>query len=658
MRTPTTRSRSSVASLVVAGVLISMPDGSGQAQTPTQEECKANECFAPVFDVGVVSPSLIGQYGITELMYAVEINDLAKVEALLASKVDVNAQNESGATALLMAAAYGSSDIVDRLLVAGADPDIASDRGDTPLASAIQANRINIAVALLNHGANPKAYHNPDNPRTRKDVLVRAAVLGQTDIVELLLKLGVDTQENTLEALSLALWKHHEDIVALLLETDIDLNAPTYDTKKHTHMQTGELVLQTAAQEGLQSSTAMLLEKGANVNGRNVYGASALYFAVREDHPEVVRLLLNAGATVVGDDLATAFDAGNEALVNQLEMHLDISALEFAEIEALIVRADKANDKEILNRLFSARESIITSEAVTSLLFANADTDDCELVRWDMADDRQDTIFTSPGQCDQGFFFSRPRSELYVVDNYKVSVISLDASGAAAQLISLPAAMIDENQAALRERVSISFGGRDANWMSAQVVQAGVLENGEFAFVTHSNGPADGTYGYLYAMANNSWRLVRNEDCHRFDPCRFEEVLSHSLHERPNSMSAWSPEIRRNPYFVDKTETAVMDYEYFSWNGVVTFNIDGQQSLLHYGKGESGHCAEDCVYSSGLSLALPNRGTVKIAKVGGNNAIVDRYALVWTRQPKRSELIDLGTGESVFGEFQIASWLH
>ena len=210
MQKPTTRSKSSIASSVVAGVLISMPFGSGQAQSQAQDECKANECFAPVFDVGVVSPSLIGQYGITELMYAIEINDLAKVEALLASGADVNARNESGATALLMAAAYGSSDIVDRLLAAGADPDIASDRGDTPLASAIQANRINIAVALLNHGANPKVYHNPDNPRTRKDALVRAAVLGQTDVVELLVKLGADTQENTLEALSLALWKHHD----------------------------------------------------------------------------------------------------------------------------------------------------------------------------------------------------------------------------------------------------------------------------------------------------------------------------------------------------------------------------------------------------------------------------------------------------------------
>ena len=658
MRRPTTRLESSVASLVVAGVLISMTVGSARAQAPAQEECKANECFAPEFDVGVVSPALIGQYGITALMYAVEINDLAKVEASLASDADVNAQNETGATALLMAAAYGSTDMVNRLLAAGADPNIAGDRGDTPLTSAIQANHLNIAVALLNHGADPKALRKPDNPHIRTDALVRAAVLGQMDVVELLLKLGVDTPENLLEALSLALWKHHEDIVALLLENDIDLNVPTYDTTMHTRMQTGELVLQTAAQEGLRASTALLLEKGANVNGRNVHGASALHFAVREGHPEVVALLLNAGATIVSNDVSAAIDIGNEATTKQLMLNLNISALETADIETLIMKADRTNNTEFLNRLFSERELRIKTEPVTTLLFAKADTDDCELVLWDFAENRREPIFSSPGHCDQGFFFSKKRSELYVVDGLKVRVISLDAPKSAGQLIELPTAMIDNNLAALRDRVSVSFAGHDVSWMTAQVVQVGVLESGEFAFVTHSHGPADGAYGYLYAKTNNAWRLVRKEDCHRFDPCYFEEVLSHSLHERPNNMAAWSPEMRRNPYFVDKIETAVMDYEYISWNGVITLNIDGQQLQLHYGKGESTHCAENCVYSSGLSLALPDRDTVKIANVSGNNAIVDRYALVWTRQPNRSELIDLGTGKSVFGEFQIASWLH
>lgn len=658
MRTPITRSTSPTTSTVLAIAFLLLPFASGLAQTSTEDKCKANECFSPAFDVGVVYQPPVGQYGITELMYAVEINNLAKVESLLASGVDVDARNDGGATALLMAAAYGNRDIVNLLLAAGADPDIASHRGDSPFASAIQLSRTDIAVALLKHGANPNVYRSADDPRFRTGALVSAAVRGQTDVVELLIGLGIGVEEAGLEALSLALWKHHEDVVALLLETEIDLNAPTYDTTKHTRMQTGELVLQTAAQEGLQLSTSVLLEKGADVNRRNVHGESALYFAVRKNQPEIVRTLLNAGAIVAANDVAAAVDAGNEATAQQLMRNLDASALKTEEIEPLIVMADNTNNTGFLDRLFKERESRIRTKPVTTLLFAKADTDDCELIRWNLADGRQQTIISSPGQCEQGFFYSRPRSELYVVEGLEVSVISLDAPDAVVQQIKLPTEMIDENLAALRERVSISFKGHDTSWMRARVVQAGVLESGEFAFVTHSNGPADGTYGYLYALTNNAWRLVRNEDCHRFDPCHFEEVLSHSLHERPNNMTVWSPEIRRNPYFVDKTVSGVLDFEHTTMNGVISLDIDGQLSLLHYGMGESGHCAEDCVYTRGLSLEFPNQSTVKIAEYGGNNGIVDRYALVSKRPWPRSELIDLGTGESVFGEFQVAGWFY
>lgn len=656
MRTPTMRSTSPITRTLLAGACLLLPFSVGLAQTSTEDECKANECFSPAFDVGIVYHPPVGQYGITDLMYAVEINDLAKVESLLASGADVNARNDGGATALLMAAAYGSGDIVNRLLAAGADPDIASYRGESPLRSAIWQNHIDIAVALLEHGADPSAYRNADDSRFRTGALASAAVRGQTEVVKLLIGLGVGVKEDGLEALSLALWKHHEEIVALLLETDIDLNAPTFDTMKHSRMQTGELVLQTAAQEGLQLSTEMLLEKGADVNGRNIHGESALYFAVRTNHPEIVSVLLNAGAVVAAIDVAAAIGAGNEATTQQLMLNVDPSALQSEEIEKLIVMADDANNTELLDRLFSERESRTRTEPVATLLFAKADVENCELIRWNLADGGQQIVFSSPGQCEQGFFYSKPRSELYVVEGLEISVVSLDAPAQAAQMIKLPTRMIDEDLAALKERLSVHFNGHDTSWMSARVVQAGVLESGEFAVVTHANGPADGAYGYLYALTNNIWRLVRNEDCHRFDPCRFEEVKSRSLHERPSNMTVWSPEIRRNPYFVEKTVTGVLDYEYTTKKGVISLDIDGQLSLLHYTMGESGHCAEDCVYTRGLSLELPHQGTVNIAEYGGNNGIVDRYALVSKRPWPRSELIDLGTGKSVFGELQVAGW--
>ena len=76
MQSIKTSSRSSSIHVLVACALLLLDCGVARAQTTTQEECKANECFSPAFDVGVLVPSPVGRYGITELMYAVEMDDL------------------------------------------------------------------------------------------------------------------------------------------------------------------------------------------------------------------------------------------------------------------------------------------------------------------------------------------------------------------------------------------------------------------------------------------------------------------------------------------------------------------------------------------------------------------------------------------------------
>ena len=655
---PPLSSKSPIAGQLAASVLIVIPYATGLAQTPDQNDCGAPECMSPVFDVGVVYQLPVGQYGITELMVAVETGDLARVESLLSSGVDLNARNDSGATALLMASASGHGEAVERLLVAGADPDIASNRGDTPLAMAIQYGHLNIAVLLLQHGANPDVDHNTDNARLRKPVLVRAAVLGQTDVVRLLIERGVDLHKSGLEALNAALWRHHEQTAQLLVAAGLDLNAPTYDTKKYSSMQNGERVLHTAAQQGLVSSVQLLLEHGADVNGRNVHGRSALYFAVKEDHPDVVAMLLEAGVRVNAEDLAAALDAGHREFAKQLLGHVDLTTLGTAELDGLIARADAVNDEEILERLFAAREVVDATTSVTQFLYAKADEHECRLVLWDLDDDSRQTVYASPGSCDQGFFFNKSAASLYVVDDHAVRRVSLDDPQSAAELIDLPAEMIAANLSALKERIRTAYKVSNADGITARIADAGILASGDLAVVVHSWGPADETYGYLYALNDDTWRLVEEKDCHRFDPCRFDQVQGHSISERPSNMTIWHPDIRRNPYFVEKTESRTVDYEYVTWDGIVTLEIDGQRSLLHYGKGESGHCLGDCVYTAGLSLELPGQGPVDIATSNGNNSIVGRYALVWNGPWPQCELIDLGTGKSVFGKLQVASWIY
>lgn len=658
VQTPTTPSRSPFASTFAASVLILVAFGTGNAQTANENDCDAVECMSPAFEVGVLYQSPVGHYGITELMYAVELDDLTKVELLLSSGAESNARNDSGATALLMASAYGQRKAAELLLAAGADPNIASNRGDTPLASAIQYEHSDIAVLLLQHGADPNVYHNADNPSLRKSVLVRAAVLGQTDVIRLLIEHGVDMNESGLEALNTALWQRHEDAVMLLVGAGVDLNAPTFDGKKYPHMQYGERVLHTAAQQGLTSSVQLLLRHGVNVNERNVREQSALYSAVKENHSAVVTLLLDAGAIVVADDVFAAFDAGNEIEALQLMNRIDLGTLGIAELDSLINRADSVNNTEILERLFDARELVGAPVLVSQLLFAKADTDECELILWDSGDESQESVYSSPGQCDQGFYFNRSEASLYVVGEDEVRQISLDNPRSEPRLIELPAAMIDANLSALKEQVIAAYNNTNADGMTAHVVDAGILASGDFAIVVHSGGPADETYGYMYSLTNNTWRLVEKKDCHRFDACRFDEIMGHSVNERPRKLTVWHPDIRRNPYFVEKTEAEVVYYNDVGWSGVVTLEIDGQRSLLHFEKRGSGHCVDDCVHTAGLALELPGQGPVDIAKRHSNNSIVGRYALAWTGPWSQCELIDLGTGESVFGKLQIAGWVH
>lgn len=69
--------------------------------------------------------------GLTDLMQSSAAGDLARVEELLAYKVNVNAVSEIGSTALMYAAKNGHEMIVDRLLRAGANPSLRTKKGSS-----------------------------------------------------------------------------------------------------------------------------------------------------------------------------------------------------------------------------------------------------------------------------------------------------------------------------------------------------------------------------------------------------------------------------------------------------------------------------------------------------------------------------------------------
>ena len=608
--------------------------------------------------VGALVTPAVGQYGTTELMAAVRAADLARVDQLLLAGSVVDAKDHLGSTALIVAAASGSEELVARLLAGGADPNLADNGGETPLSVAIQHKHTAVAVALLRNGANPNVHDIAFGNSPQTSVLARASTSGQIEVVRLLLGRNVDLDAGGLEALNGALWRHHEDVAELLIQANIDLNEPAFDEKTRPHAGVGSRVLQTAAKEGLASSVELLLRNGANIDYRDSRGRSALSLAARENHWPVVALLLKEGAAATSNDLAAALDGRRSAEAMQLLDSLDLRSLGLEELDFLLAKADRANSTEILEQLFAAKRRLKRFVPIPKLLFARAGDADCQLFLWDLSNEAQTRVQNKAGHCDQQLFLSRSDESLYIISGRNVRFIPLDDPALGTQLAELPLEMIEANLMALKERVSASYKNTDVSWMTARVTRFGKLDSGKLAFATHSSGPAGETYGVAYVLGDGKWRVAKNWDCHRFDACRFEQILSASIAERPGDMTVWHPNIRLNMHFLQKVESDVSSDVGTTSKGTVTLEIDGTRSSLHYEKEEAGHCTGECTYTTSLSLELSDGRTVVLNESRGNNAIVDRYALVRAGPGPLSELIDMRTGKSVFGKLQVAGWVY
>lgn len=99
----------------------------------------------------------IDRMGRTELHYAANEGDFAKVEALIAAGSSVTLPDDNGWTPLHFAAQANSLSIAKVLLAAGASVDPPDSHGNTPLGRAVFSSRGDgdLITLLRLHGANP-----------------------------------------------------------------------------------------------------------------------------------------------------------------------------------------------------------------------------------------------------------------------------------------------------------------------------------------------------------------------------------------------------------------------------------------------------------------------------------------------------------------------
>lgn len=119
--------------------------GAFAARANTADSARQKSASPPA-SAAAISPA-------TALMRAGEAGDLARMQALLADPIDINARDNQGRTALMLAILRGQSDAVNLLLSRGADANVADSDGITPLQAAFAGTQPGIAAALQRAGA-------------------------------------------------------------------------------------------------------------------------------------------------------------------------------------------------------------------------------------------------------------------------------------------------------------------------------------------------------------------------------------------------------------------------------------------------------------------------------------------------------------------------
>ncbi|MCL1876306.1 MAG: ankyrin repeat domain-containing protein [Synergistaceae bacterium] len=193
------------------------------------------------------------------------VGTLQQIEAAIKEGADVNVKNNNGDTPLIMVAEKGNPEAIDMLIQAGADVNAINSDGWTPLMTAALYNKDpEVLNTLVKRGADV-------NAKTDEGVtpLMMAAYDNKNpEVLNVLIQAGAEVNA-----------RNNEGWTALMAAADNNKNPDVLNT---------------------------LIKAGADVNAKNDDGETPLYLVVGTKEPEIVSLLLAAGATVSKNDVELA----------------------------------------------------------------------------------------------------------------------------------------------------------------------------------------------------------------------------------------------------------------------------------------------------------------------------------------------------------------
>ncbi len=179
------------------------------------------------------------------LISAVNGNNTAIAEALIAAKANVNFQDNKGGTALIYAASNGNLELVKSLLAVGANPNVqtnAANASTTALILAANGGNAAMVEALLKEPTISQSINAKDS--TGSTALIYAANAGNEAMVKALAKIkgiNANIQDNTgMTALMYAAQNNSLPILQLLVKIPgIQLNLQNNNTSVSTGMGPG-----------------------------------------------------------------------------------------------------------------------------------------------------------------------------------------------------------------------------------------------------------------------------------------------------------------------------------------------------------------------------------------------------------------------------------
>ena len=259
-----------------------------------------------------MSPNTKDVFGHPALLLAVGLDYLEGVQLLLGAGADVNANGKDGMTALLEAAKRsGEEEVVKALLRSKADVNARNKYGWTAWMLAVKNGHTELLSILRQAGAVERG--------AKEAELIARASTGDLGSVQSLIQAGADVnirEDSGSTALIEATRWGHAEVVKALAKAGADLNADNYGSTSPGGSGTALMV---AANMGYVDLVRLLIELGADINAREDRdGLTALIWAIYGNSPEVLRVLIQAGAEYGEHELECAAQRNHADMARML----------------------------------------------------------------------------------------------------------------------------------------------------------------------------------------------------------------------------------------------------------------------------------------------------------------------------------------------------